>query len=381
MTFFSTVRCIFLASLIALLTACAGSGPKPAALTKFEPTAKAKVAWRASIDRAKGYQFSPAVRDGAVYAAGSGGELVRLDAERGRKLWGVETKTVLSGGVGLGPNMILLGTADGEVLAFDLQGRPLWRSRVSSEVLSAPAGGASMVVVRSGDGKIYGLDPKDGTRKWEYQATLPSLILRANPGLVVVNDDAVVAGLPGGKLIVLAISTGALLWEATVATPRGDNELERIADIAGTPLVEADRVCAVTFQGRVGCYETAKGTQIWGRPASSAGSLGADGSAVYYATDTGAVVALDKAAGASVWTQEKLFQRKVSAPLAFQRWVVVGDYKGYVHFLSREDGSFVARVSTDGGEISAQPVALGDKVLVQTRKGGLFAIAIGDRKK
>ena len=374
-------RAFIAAGLIAVLSACAGSGPKPASLSKFEPAAKAKVIWRASTDRAGRYRFVPAIRDDAVYAAGSSGELIRLDAQRGRALWRVETKTVLSGGVGLGSDMILLGSADGEVLAYDLQGKPLWRSRVSSEVLSAPAAGASIVVVRSGDGKIYGLDPKDGTRKWEYQATLPSLILRANPGMVVVNDDAVVAGLPGGKLIVLALSTGALLWEATVATPRGDNELERIADVAGTPLVEPDRVCAVTFQGRVGCYETSKGTQIWGRPASSAGGLGADSGAVYYSTDTGSVVALDKAAGSSIWTQEKLFQRKVSAPLAFQDWIVVGDYKGYVHFLSREDGSFAARISTDGSEISVQPVAFGDKVLVQTNKGGLFAIAIAQRKK
>jgi outer membrane protein assembly factor BamB len=374
-------RGFFCAGLLSLLIGCAGTGPKPAPLADFEPTHQARVVWRASVDKASRYRFSPAIRDGAVYAAGSGGELLRLDAERGRVAWRVETGSELSGGVGLGPDMVLLGTSDGEVLAYDLQGKPLWRSRVSSEVLSAPAAGASTVVVRSGDGKLFGLDPKDGARRWEFQATMPPLILRSNPGLVVVNDDAVVAGLPGGKLVVLALSTGALLWEASVATPRGDNELERIADVAGAPLVEPERVCAVTFQGRIGCYETAKGTQLWGRPASSAGSLGAGRSTVYYTSETGSVVALDKATGASVWSQDKLYQRKVSAPQVFQRWVVVGDYEGYLHFLSAEDGSFVARISTDGSEIAAQPVVVGERILVQTRRGGLFAIALNERRK
>jgi outer membrane protein assembly factor BamB len=381
MTRFLPFRGLISAGLLALLAGCAGSGPKPAPLVDFEPAIQARVAWRASVDKAGRYRFAPAIRDGAVYAAGSGGELLRLDAERGRVVWRVETGTDVSGGVGLGPNMVLLGTADGEVLAYDTDGKPLWRSRVSSEVLSVPAASASMVVVRSGDGRIFGLDPKDGARKWEYQATMPPLVLRSSPGLVVVNDDAVVAGLPGGKLVVLGIPNGALLWETSVATPRGDNELERIADVAGTPLVEPERVCAVTFQGRIGCYETAKGTQLWGRAASSAAGLGADKTTVYYTSDTGSVAALDKSTGASVWNQDKLFQRKVSAPLAFQSWVVVGDYEGYVHFLSRDDGAFVARVSTDGGEILAQPAILGDKVLVQTSRGGLFAIAVSDRKK
>lgn len=364
-----------------LLSACAGSGPKPAPLVDFEPQARAQVAWRASVDAAGRYRFTPAVADGAVFATGSAGELARFDAERGRAVWRAETRATLSGGIGLGAGMLLLGTAEGAVLAYDTDGKLLWRSQVSSEVLSAPTGTATTVVVRSGDGRIFGLDAKDGSRRWEYQATLPPLILRANPGIVVVNDNAAVAGLPGGKLVVLNIANGSLLWETSVATPRGDNELERIADIPGTPLVEPERVCAVTYQGRVGCYETARGTQIWSRTASSAGSLGADGTTLYYTAENGSVVALDKVSGASVWTQDALFQRKVSAPLAFQRWVVVGDYEGYVHFLSRDDGSFVTRVATDGSGVLAQPVTLGDRVLVQTRRGGVFAIAVADRRR
>ncbi|MGH8679150.1 MAG: outer membrane protein assembly factor BamB, partial [Burkholderiales bacterium] len=306
--------CFAAAAMAALVAACAGSGPKPAPLTDFKPAADTRIEWSASVGESRQYAFSPAVRDGAVYAAGTNGDLARFDSERGRVVWRVDSRERLSGGVGLGSDMVLVGSAKGTVLAYDAAGKILWRSKVSSEVLSAPSGSALTVVVRSGDGRIFGLDPKDGSRKWEYQASTPPLTLWASPGLVIVNDNAVVIGLPAGKLIALNLANGSVLWETTIATPRGDNELERIADIAGTPLVEPERVCAVTFQGRIGCYETQKGTQIWARPASSSGSLSADTVTLYYTGANGSVTALDKTSGASVWTQDKLFARGVSAP-------------------------------------------------------------------
>jgi outer membrane protein assembly factor BamB len=182
--------------------------------------------------------------------------------------------------------------------------------------------------------------------------------------------------MPAGKLVVLNINNGGLVWETVVAAPKGDNELERITDIAGPPLVETGRVCAATFQGRAACYETQKGGQLWARPASSVGSLAADDLSVYLSEDTGSVVALDRNTGASVWKQDKLSYRNLSAPLATKDYVVVGDFEGQVHFLKFEDGSFAARIATDGGGIAAAPKLIDDKVLVQTRKGGLFAISI-----
>jgi outer membrane protein assembly factor BamB len=366
----------------ALLAACAASGPKPAKLVDFKPRATAKTAWRASVGDGGNYLFRPALLDGFVYAAAADGTLAKFDAKNGRRAWRVDTGMQLSGGVGLGAGQILVGSAKGVVLAYDLDGKALWQSKVSSEVLSAPVGNATTVVVRSGDSKVFGLNAQDGIRKWEYQAPTPPLTLRAAPGMVLAGERAAVAGFPGGKLLVLNTQTGGLMWETAVATPRGDNELERIADIAGIPLVEPEQVCAVAYQGRIGCYETERGRQLWVRPASSAGSIGSSASVLYYTEENGSVMALDRSSGASVWKQDKLFARKVSSPLAFGDYVVVGDYKGYVHFLSREDGAFVARAGTDGEQIVSQPLALDDgRLLIQTGGGGLYAITVRDRRK
>jgi outer membrane protein assembly factor BamB len=359
-----------------MLGGCGSKGPQPVKLVDFKPAVKTAVAWQANVGDAGHYIFTPAVYGDSVYAASSRGDLIRLNAANGKTQWRLDTRAPLSGGVGVSENMVLVGTAKGSVLAYDLAGKPLWHSRVSSEVLSAPQAAGEFVVVRSGDTRIFGLDARDGSRRWEYQTTPPPLTLRSNPGVIIV-EGFVIAGMPAGKLVVLNLANGGLVWETVVAAPKGDNELERITDIAGQPLVEAGKVCAATFQGRVACYETQKGGQLWARPASSVGSLAADNLSVYLSEDNGSVVALDKNSGASAWKQDKLSYRNVSAPLAVKDFVVVGDFEGQVHFLKLEDGSFAARVATDGGGIAAAPRLLADNnVLVQTRRGGIYAIAL-----
>jgi outer membrane protein assembly factor BamB len=359
-----------------VLGGCGSKGPQPVKLVDFKPSARPVVAWQVNVGDAGRYIFTPAIYGNTVFAASNRGDLVRLNAANGKTLWRLDTKAPLSGGVGVGENMVLVGTSKGSVLAYDLHGKPLWQSRVSSEVLSAPQAAGEFVVVRSGDSRIFGLDARDGSRRWEYQTTPPPLTLRANPGVIIV-EGFVIAGMPAGKLVVLNLTNGGLVWETVVAAPKGDNELERITDIAGPPLVETGKVCAATFQGRAACYETQKGGQLWARPASSVGSLAADDLSVYLSEDSGSVVALDKNNGASVWKQDKLSYRNLSAPLATKDYVVVGDFEGQVHFLKFEDGSFAARIATDGGGIAAAPKLVEDnKVLVQTRKGGIYAIAI-----
>ena len=357
------------------LGGCGSKGPQPAKLVDFKPSAKLAVAWKASVGDAGRYVFTPAISGDSVYAAGNRGDLLKINAVNGKTLWRVDTKAPLSGGVGVGENMVLVGTSKGSVLAYDIEGKALWQSKVSSEVLSAPQAAGEFVVVRSGDSRIFGLDARDGSRRWEYQTTPPPLTLRANPG-VILSENFVIAGMPAGKLVVLNITNGGLVWETVLAAPKGDNELERITDIAGPPLVESGRVCAATFQGRAACYETQKGGQLWARPASSVGRLAADDLSVYLSEDSGSVVALDRNTGASVWKQDKLAYRNLSAPLATKDYVVVGDFEGQVHFLKFEDGSFAARIATDGGGVATAPQQIGDLVLVQTRRGGLFAISI-----
>jgi len=247
---------------------------------------------------------------------------------------------------------------------------PLSSGEVSGQLLAV----ADMVIARTGDGRVHGLAAADGSRKWLYSRNLPALSLRGSGGMTV-RDDVLYAGFPGGKLVALNAANGAQLWEATVALPRGATELERVADVMGNPVVDERQVCAVTYQGRVACFDRRNGSPLWARDASSNSGLAMDERNVYVTDDKDAVTAYDKTSGRAGWRQDKLARRQVTAPLALGAWVVVADGEGVVHVLSAGDGSFVARARVDGG-VRTAPVDIGPGFAVQTAKGHVVAFRL-----
>jgi outer membrane protein assembly factor BamB len=355
-----------------------GSRPtqKPAELVTFTPKATLKLLWQGGVGTAEKNVFFPAKSGDIVYAVGASGSVAGFNTASGAAMARIEAGQRVSGGVGAGGGIVLLGTSKGEVLAFDREGKSLWKAQLSGEVLAPPESQEGTVVVRTGDGRIHGLDAVSGKQKWVYQRTNPALSVRTHVGLVI-ERGAVFAGFPGGRLIGISLANGNVGWEAVVALPRGATELERVADITSLPVVDGPRVCAAAFQGRVACFDSSRGSLLWARDVSSIAGLAVDELNLYVTDDKNAVLGLDKSSGSSLWRQDKLVGRNVSAPLSIGRYVVVGDFEGYVHLLSRDDGSFAARIATDGSAIGAPPVALSSSsFLVQTRNGGVYAITI-----
>ena len=345
-------------------------------LAEFESTATAKILWQAKLGSAGNYDFSPVVEAGVVYAASAEGDLLKLDSTNGKELWRIKVDEKLTGGVGVGGSLVLVGTQKGAVYAYDNAGKLQWLSRLSSEVLSAPKYYDGMVIVRTGDSRIYGINADDGSRKWVYDRTSPALTLRSSAGLVV-DGGAVYAGFAGGKLAAIRADNGNLLWEASVAQPKGVTEIERIADITSLPMVDGPLVYAVAYQGRIAAVDRATGRVVWNRDISSLTGLSHEDARIYVSHAVGSVYALDYATGKTYWRQAALKDRQVTAPLPMGDRVAVGDIEGYVHFLKREDGAFSARIKTDETPIMPQLVTINsDTLLAQSRGGGLYAIQV-----
>ncbi len=352
------------------------SGPKPAALPALTNPQGVRVLWSASVGAADGFVFSPALAAGSVYAAARDGTVARLDAASGLARWRVSVGARLSGGVGTDGRHVAVASDEGLVFVLDAdKGTLRWRARVSSEVLAAPAVGEGLVLARSADSRVFAFSAWDGKRRWVYQRSPTSLLVRTPAGIVLHGGSAY-AGFAGGKLVALALSNGGVRWEATVALPRGANELERVTDIVGDPAVEANEVCAAAYQGRVACYDTRNGHQRWAREMSTLTGVSFDERHAYVSDTRGAVHALERATGRSLWRQERLAHRQLSLPLPLGAEVAVGDLEGYVHFVARESGAFVARIATDGTAIRAAPLALPAGFVVQTGRGGLYALRL-----
>ena len=376
-------RRLMVADLALALSGCGtvggwfGSGPakaKPAELVEFKPTASLDQAWKVETGDTAGHLFHPQAEGDDVFAAG-GSRVMRIAVANGQTVWNTDAGVKLSAGAGAGQGLVLAGSGKGDLLALDrASGAVRWKVALSSEVTGQLLAVADMVIVRTGDGRVHGLAVADGSRKWLYSRNLPALSLRGSGGMVV-RDDVLYAGFPGGKLVALNAANGAQLWEATVALPRGATELERVADVMGNPVVDERQVCAVAYQGRVACFDRRNGSLLWARDTSSNSGLAMDERNVYVTDDKDAVTAFDKASGRAGWRQDKLARRQVTAPLALGTWVVVADSEGVVHVLSADDGSFVARAKVDSS-VRTAPVDIGPGFAVQTAKGSVVAFRL-----
>jgi outer membrane protein assembly factor BamB len=348
---------------------------QPAPLTELKATMAVRTAWKLDIGKAGPHTFSPALAGNTVVVAGGDGDIARVEAATGKQLWRTKAGTELSAGVGTDGNLIVVGGTKGTVLAFDMDGKKLWTAQLSSEILSSPVVGQGIVVARSLDNRIVGLDARTGEKKWTVQRTSPALTLRTAPGMIVHGSDVIIAQ-PAGRLSSMILATGAPRWDQEVGVARGATELERVTDIGGTPVLFESDVCAVSYQGRVACFDAAAGSPKWTRDLSSEVGVAVDQRFVFAPDDKGALSAFNRDTGASAWKNDKLAFRRLSTPVSYGRTVAVGDYQGIVHFLSREDGSFLARAATDGSAVIGTPQVAGSHLIFQTQNGTVAAIAV-----
>lgn len=374
--------------LTALLSGCStigdlvGGGSNtepPTELGAFDATRNVSVLWDRDVGSGSGKRYlklRPVFDDERVYVAESNGDVSAHDIASGENLWETDTDASVSGGPGTGDGLVLVGTLDGEVIALEATtGEERWRARVSSEVLSAPIAADGVTVVRTQDGKLFGLASDSGERRWVYDRTVPALTLRgtATPALY---QGTVIAGFDSGRMVSLALDSGQLLWESTVAAARGRSELERLVDIDADPVVRDGTIYVVTYQGQVAALDAIGGEVAWRREMSSHAGLDVSSSALFVTDADSRVWALDRDTSASIWRQDGLAYRSLSQPAAIDDMVLVGDYEGYLHVLHQDDGRMLARIRVDSDGIAAQPRAVGELIAVYGRGGNLSLLRI-----
>lgn len=380
----AVVLCRFVA-LVALLAAvvsgCSGNkkgeqATEPAKLKDFKHEISMDRLWSHDLGDGQGKLYNRlrlAIDGDVIFAADVDGKVYALDRNTGHRIWKSDINRDISGGVGAGNGYVLVGTPDGRVYALDEKsGKRLWHAYVNGEVLAPPQTDGKVVVVQSYDGYVIGLKAADGSQLWRYSVQLPVLSLRGTAA-PVLRDGVIYTGFANGRVVALNIADGTVRWEGRVALPEGQSEIDRMVDVDGSPLVLNDTVYAVSYHGRITAFSRRSGQPLWFQDASSYVGLAEGFSNVYYVTADGSVMAADERSGNLKWEQSALAWRQLTAPTTFSSYVVVGDFKGYLHFLSQVDGHFVDRIDFGSGGIRAPILAVGDTIYVYGNKGKLAA--------
>ncbi|MEG0862686.1 outer membrane protein assembly factor BamB [Pseudomonas caricapapayae] len=369
-------------TLAILAAGCSSNSKKelpPAELTKFTEEVVLKKQWSRSIGDGQGESFNmlvPAIENDRIYAADVTGVVMAMDRNNGDVAWKKDLELPVSGAVGVGYGMVMLGTLKGDVIALDAStGEERWRSRVTSEVLAPPATNGDVVVVQTQDDRVIGLDASTGDRRWIYESTPAVLTLRGT-GAPVVTNQLAVAGLSTGKVVALDTRNGVPVWEQRVAIPQGRSELDRVVDIDGGLLLSGGTLYVTSYQGRVAGLDLESGRVLWQRDASSYTGVAQGFGNVYVSLASGTVEGIDERSSSALWSNDSLARRQLSAPEVFSSYVAVGDLEGYLHLLSQVDGRFVGRERIDSDGLRARPLVVGDTIYVYGNSGKLEALTI-----
>lgn len=358
----------------------------PKELLKFEATLPVKKAWSAKVG--KGSEFmrvslSPAGDGKRIYAASNDGVVSAFNPDNGKRIWRVELDVPLSAGPGVGENYVVVAGSDGDLICLSADdGSEIWRIAIDAESLARPLIKDGSVVVQTIDGKLQVFSVFDGSEQWSIVQDTPRLTLRGTSSPVIAGS-IVVAGFDNGRLVGTSLTTGVTAWEAMLSPPSGRSDLDRLADVDGVLAVVGQDVYAAGYQGRLASVASESGQILWARDISTHVGVGVDFSNVYTLDGEGEVLALLRRTGDEVWRQDALLRREPTTPVAFDNAVVLGDFEGYVHFFSNVDGRPVARVRVGKGLLSGPPVAIGNKLYVQSESGSLevYAVRRPERKR
>jgi outer membrane protein assembly factor BamB len=370
------------AAALAALVACSHTAAKkdkkadkPTPLVNITAQFQPVRVWSTSLGKAEPklqLGLAPAIDGNRVYGAGPHGEVVALDLATGRRAWDKQLKLALSGGPGAGNGLVLVCSSGGTVVALNAaDGAERWRAELNSELLAAPVITPDLAVIRTVDGKLYGLENASGKTRWVTDQQVPRLTLRGT-SRPVISGELVFSGFDNGRLMAVTLAGGTTAWDVAVGQPRGSSELQRLIDIDSPASIDGDDIFAVAFQGHAVRLARDTGREIWSHEISSYRGLAADSLGVYVSTAEGDVVRLDRASGAERWRQKALERRSLTAPALQGNRVVVADYQGVMHWLSMEDGSFLAR-GKGSSRIRGAPQVAGNMVVVQTDKGAIEA--------
>ena len=366
------------AAVLAVVLALAGcaSGPDKPKPTPLEPIAATaqlspRALWTQRIDGGiAAFALVPAVSAGVVTLAGADGAVFALDIESGRAIWRANVGAKLAAGVGSDGRFAAVVTQAGELVALDA-GREVWRMPLGTRVSAAPLVAGERIFVLGLDRSVQAFDALNGAKLWTLQRPGEPLTL-AQAGVIAAFKDTLLVG-QGPRLAGVDPTRGVLRWEAVVGSPRGGNEVERLADLTAPSARVGDVVCARAFQAAVGCVDAERGAALWSKNVGGTQGVAADEQHVFAADATDRISAWRLASGESAWTSDKLLYRGLSAPVGMPKAVVFGDVEGNLHWLSRDKGETLARMPTDGSAVAAPLVRSGNTVLAITRSGGVFA--------
>jgi len=363
-------------ALILGLVACSSTPVKPAptALADFKSQVNISKVWTAQLGPFVAGSNAPLSHNLAAgrLALVTGSGLVSvLNAETGLESWRLSLNTPVSAGIGGDGDRYALISQANELIAIS-NAQVIWRVKLPASSFTSPLVAGGRVFVLTADRTVMAFDGATGQRLWSQQRAGDPLVLK-QAGILTSFQDKLLVGL-AGRLVAMNPGNGVAVWETTIGSSRGTNEVERLVDlVAGVSRVN-NVVCARAFQTSVTCVDALKGSNVWTRTAQ--GHVGLSGSdALVFGTESdGKLMAWQRSSGQVAWQSEAFRFRGLTAPQFDAGQLVIGDELGWVHWVDTSNGQTIGRIQVDSSGLAMSPARVGKNWVIVSKSGLVQAL-------
>jgi outer membrane protein assembly factor BamB len=375
------LRILLLVGFLSVLAGCEKDNtPPPTPLSKMAPDAiQVNTLWSISATNGsddKYFTIGSGLSSNILVSAGVNGGVTAVNADKGEELWHISLPNAVSATPALNDTQIFVTTLDGHLYALNQKdGSVQWKVSLPSSVLGAPAATDDVVVVHCHDASVEAYAAQDGHVLWTYNGNAPLLTLYAGSSPLIYNGNVYV-GFANGQLAAFDLYQGHEIWQAPVALPSSPDAVSSMVDITANPIEDNNAIFTVAYHGNLMAISVTNGSVLWAQEVSSFETPAIGSVRVAVTDETGRVIVYDEASGQELWEQKDFLYRFISPPAILNNWVIVGDYDGYVHFMSLNDGSPLARIHVSSAGIRAQPIIYGNTIIITTESGRIVALQV-----
>ncbi|MCO6523769.1 MAG: outer membrane protein assembly factor BamB [Candidatus Schmidhempelia sp.] len=354
--------------------------PSPLIDNQFHLTQR----WKNSISgNTKVYSLlSPAYYADMVYVAGREGKIKAINLENGSSLWVTNVakgsffshqSALLSGGVAVDSEKVYVGSERAVIYALNrLTGEIIWQKEAAGEIIASPVSAGGMVLVHTSNGMLQAFNADNGELVWKVDLDVPLLSLRGQSSPAVVSD-MVIIGDDNGHIDAMTLKNGVLLWQQRISQPGGSNEIAKLNDVDVIPVITNGIVYAIAYNGNMVSLDIHTGQTLWHRSLGSTHTFTMDNQRIVLVDQNDNIQALAIDSGSELWIQNELSHRRLTNPVIYQDYIVVGDYEGYLYLLDKRTGEFVSKTQVSNSGLLATPMVAGNKLVVQARNGDIYA--------
>ena len=360
-----------------LLVGCSSAPekPDPTRLERIEARVSTIEVEQVNLGAGDETGLRPVVFEDQIAAAGGSGEVGVFDQMLTER-WVVDLDRPIVGGVGFNGEAVFVVTADAELVGLNAtDGSERFRVRLPSGSTTPPVADQDRVYVKTQIGRLMAFSQSNGDVLWVEETQESGIGIRGSAPMTLA-DGFLFVLWESGRLVTYQADNGRIAWERQVAVSRGRSPLERIVDSKGAPSVRNEVVATATRNGQVSVLDRSNGQIVWSVDSDAyPGALVAFNLVTVVETD-GTVSGYQLQTGESVFSNEALKYRELSAPAIVGASIGVTDLEGVLHLLSPQTGELVGRLDTGSTKGKVAPVTTSGGALVQLMDGRLTLVEI-----